>query len=311
FDGPIESDAMNATFATVFQVVFGRGVYAGGTLWNLPDGQIVYEGTGAVEITASWSDPRVTGIGFIYRSAESPDYKAGGSLPNGEAFVLPITPMMTDMPHAKVSRWQFGFGPDSSPGAVMGPFNLRVDIVRANDIMVFPAHPDFWQGAHNLTLMDADHSAHVDSYAKRSLQPATQGNFSEDLQKFPKPVPMETKAITFTVNVTSATSTPGEVSHFQLFYHGADSTVLLRCPSKPIASIPGTLTWTVPSTMEMSDSPYSPESQWQFLVEPKVTFGPGLEDVGGMTDVDYSYHVWVMATDLDVSEVEQCSANGG
>ena len=46
--------------------VTDHSVAAGGMLFDLPDGQIVYEGAGAIEFTATWSDPRVTSIGFIY-----------------------------------------------------------------------------------------------------------------------------------------------------------------------------------------------------------------------------------------------------
>lgn len=312
FEGEIEPDQENATFATIFQVLSRQGVYAGGMLWRFPDGTTVYEGAGALDITATWSDPRVTGIAYMYRSADSPDYKDGDVLASGVAHTLPVDPSMTDMPHGKVSRWEFGFGPAESPGAVLGPFHLKIDIVRLDDVMTFPAHPDFWQGAHELVLMDASHHGEVPSYVKRAAQPATQGNFTEDTVKIAKPVPMETKALRFEATITAASSTPGEVTSFGFFYHGADRTDLLRCSLRPVpGALPQTLTWIVPVTMEETDSPYSPSSQWQFLVEPIVTLAPGTPEMGGMTDVSYDYDVVVTAFDAASEEAETCNVNNG
>jgi hypothetical protein len=280
-------------------------------LWNLPDGKTVFEGTGIMEITASWSDPRVTGIGFIYQSAENREWKDGGSLPSGKAVQVQVSPSMTDMPHAKTSKWLFGFGPDKSPGALMGPFHLKVDVVRVRDIALFPAHPDFWQGKHDLVLLDADHHGAQVSYAKRSVKLATEGTFSEDEVALAKPVPMETQAVRFTVTVTAATSTPGKVTHLGLFYRGADmSFSTYRCEEIPLKeTLPATLTWIVPSTMEMSDSPYENASAWRFLVEPQVSLTGADPPAGGMTDTDITYHVVATAFDSDVG-AKACQVNG-
>lgn len=307
FDGELEPDALNLTFATFFQVVFGQSAVVGGMQFYLPEGQIVYEGTGVVELTASWDDPRVTGIGFVYESPDAPEWKVGGSLPNGEPFPLEITPAQTDMPHAKSSKWWFAFGPDESPGVLAGPFRLKIDIVRVGDVMTFPAHPDFWQGAHELTLLDADHHGEVPSYAKRLAQPATQGEFTEDWLLLENVVPMETQALRVVATITSAESTPGEVSSFGLFYHGAESRAPLRCPVKDVESFPQTLEWVVPVSMDMTDSPYAEASMWRVLVEPHVVLADGTPQMGGMTDVSYDFHATVTALHMAPDEMDECT----
>lgn len=312
FDGELEPDAQNMTFATFFQVVFTQSAVVGGMQFYLPDGAIVYEGTGVVELTASWTDPRNTGIAFVYQTPAEPEWQFGGALPNGEPFALEITPEHTDMPHAKNSRWWFGFGPDSSPGTLAGPFHLKIDIVRVGDVTLFPAHPDFWQGAHELTLLDADHHGEVPSYAKRVVQPATEGEFREDWVLFERIVPMETQALRVVADITAASSTPGEVTSFGFFYHGAETRVPFRCPVKPLeGDLPRTLTWVVPVTMEMTDSPYADQTAWRFLVEPIVTLAPGTPEMGGMTDVSYDYHVVVTALDAAPEEMDECSRDQG
>jgi hypothetical protein len=314
FDGDLQPDEENATFATFFQVLFLHRAAAGGMLWNPPDGQIVYEGTGAMELTATWTDPRVTSIAFIYHFYHSPDssgWRNGGSLPNGKAFSLPLTPDMTDMPHAKTSKWQLGFGPDQEPGALLGPFHLKVDLVRTGDIMLFPAHPDLWEGKHERVVLDADHHGSQVSYMKRAAQPATQGNFTEDEVGFAKTVPMETRGVRFAVTVSSATSTPGKVVQLGLFVHGADTTNLLRCATKPLnATLPATVVWEIPATMDMSDSPYATQSAWRFLVEPQTSF-TGVDPVsGGTTDTEIQYHAVVTAYDAELDGAVACRVNG-
>jgi hypothetical protein len=308
FDGDLTPDPENATFATVFRALTQQGVYAGGMLWNLPDGKLVFEGTGRMELTATWTDPRNTDIGFEYRSAEGGDFKAGGQFANGKAFLLPITPTMTDMPHSKSSRWAFGFGPTQSPGATMGPFHLKIDIIKLNAIELFPPHPDFWHGNHTLSLLDTDHHGQVDSYAVRTANLATKGDFVEDMVSLKHPVPMEAQAIRFDLKITSASSTPGSVSSFGFFYHGADTANPFRCPVKPLnGTLPAMLSWTVPVTMDETDSPYANDSQWQFLVEPQAQLAPGSPEVGGMTEVSYDYHVVATAMDMKPDQVDKCA----
>lgn len=309
FDGDLQPDPENVTFATLFQAVSGRPGAVGGQEFSLPDGKTVYEGTGRMDLTATWSDPRVTGVSFIYKSAANGDYQNGGRLENAKTFQLPVTPPMTDMPHAKSSKWWFGFGPDPTPGALAGPWHLRIDIVRMYNVSLFPAHPDFWGGKDTLVLLDATHHGQVDSYAKRSTEPATQGNFTEDWVSFAHVVPMETTAVTLTVTITSASSTPGQVTAFGLFYHGADTQNPFRCPVKPISSLPSTLSWTVPSTMQMTDSPYANHTDWRFLVEPQVTPAPGAPQMGGMTDVTYDYHVVATALQNAPQQMDACKVD--
>jgi len=312
YDGELQPDNENATFATIFQVMFGQSIAAGGMVWDLPDGQTVYEGTGSLELTASWSDPRVTGVGFIYhfyRGGQNGNWHTGGSLPNGKAFSLPITPDMTDMPHAKVSKWELGLGPDKSPGMLMGPFHLKVDIVRTTDIMLFPAHPDFWQGAHELTVFDGDHHGTQVSYVKRAAQPATQGNFTEDEVALIKNVPMGTLGMRFVVNVTSASSTPGQVIQLGLFVRGADTTNMLRCEEKALDKVPSTVIWEIPVKMEQTDSPYNNASDWKFLIEPQTSFTGADGASGGTTDTDITWHGTVLAIDHELKEAMPCRTN--
>ncbi|MHB8585854.1 MAG: hypothetical protein ACYDDF_08480 [Thermoplasmatota archaeon] len=311
FDADLAPDAANSSFATGFDLLVGHAIEAGYLEWTLPAGRTVYEGTGIMEFTATWTDARTTGIAFDYRSAAGPDYKAGGALPNAIPFDLPVTAAMTDMPHSSSTRWDFVFTPDKSPGAMLGPFHLKVEIVRLRDIALWPAHPDPWAGAHTVTLLDADHSASQVSYVQRGPQVVENGNFSEDEVALARPVPMEAREVSFTITVKSATSTPGKVTAIGFFYHGADRPDMLRCSVKPLnGSLPTTLTWTVPNPMNSSDSPYANDSQWRFLAEPQVSLTGADPPAGGLTDTHLEYHVTAVAYDSLATKAETCRVNG-
>jgi hypothetical protein len=310
FDDVLQPDTENATFATLVQIAFLHRIAAGGMEWYLPAGKTVYEGTGFVELTATWTDPRTTSMAFAYQSAQGPNFAYGGALANGKPFDLPVTDAMTDMAHSTMSRWRFYFGPDQTPGAALGPFHLKVDIIRTRDVALMPPHPDFWQGKHAITLLDVDHHGQQVSYVERVPQLVRSGNLSEDEVALAHPVPMETQEVRFDITVSSASSTPGKVTALGFFYHGADRPDMLRCSVKALnASLPATLSWVVPNPMDSSDSPYANDSQWRFLAEPQVSYTGIDPPSGGMTSVQIVYHVVATAFDSTVVKPETCRVN--
>lgn len=301
FEDTIDPTANDDPFMPLYGAPGGE---VGLHMWRLPDESIVMEGTGQMDLTASYSDPLVTAVAFRYRVGAASEWSEPIALPNGEAVTVEVTPAMTDMPHMKTSRWEFMFFPGTTPGVMMGPFDLKIEIVKMRDIMLFPGHPELFEGKPEKVLHDLDHEHTEVSYAKRAPNVVTQGGFGEKTVTPEQLVPMETLAMRIEVTIVEATATPGEVTDIRFFYRGADTSYLGHPFVIPLeGSIDdGLLVYQLPVTMEQTDSPYSDASQWQFFVEPvtKFTGDDSEPDCGGCTDVSIRYHLKVVAYDHEL-----------
>lgn len=305
FDDEIDPSANEDPFGNL-EPLFEQQAKAGRMLWRLPDRAIVYEGTGQMEITATWDDPRVTSVAVEYRTGAGPEFSEPMPLPAGETIVIPITPVMTDMPHMTTSRWVFGWEPADEPGATLGPFHARIEIVKMRDIGLFPGHPELFEGKPEKTLHDKDHEHTELSYAKRVPNLVTQGDFGEKTVTPDALVPMETLAMRIELDILDATSAPGQVSNIRFFYHGADTTFLGHPYVDPLEGslAEKRLVYQIPVAMEQTDSPYADASQWVFFIEPTSKFTASEEepDCGGCADVSIQYHLRVIAYDHELAE---------
>lgn len=301
FEGEVDPAAASADpFQPFYGLPQGK---LGNAPWLLPDGAIVFEGTGQMDITASWEDPLVTSLQVAYQTGATSEWNGPLALPNGELVSLEVTPEMTDIPHRTTSKWAFFFEP-AEPGAAMAPFQLKVEIVRVDDVMAFPGHPQLFEGKPEKVLHDEDHAHEEVSYAKRAPNVVTQGEFGEKTFAPAQVVPMETKAMRVEVDIADATATPGVVASIRFFYRGADTTFLGHPYVNPLEGSlqEKRLVYQFPVTPEQTDSPYETESQWLFFVEPttKMTGAEEEPDCGGCTDVSLKYHVKVIAYDHEL-----------
>lgn len=299
FDGEVdlsEPDPFGWSFARLY---FEKTPALGGAEWLMPDGATVYEGTGQLDVTASWDDPRVTSLGLSHRSPASQERSSWAALTSGKPHAIEVTPDMTDMPHTTTSRWAFYFAPAEAPGVAMGPIRLKVDIVRMRDVGLFPAHPDLFEGKPEKILHDEAHSFREVSYPKRVPNFVMTGEFGEKEVTLASLVPMETVWMRVEVDVSKVEATPGQVADVRFFYHGADRSAISHPYLLPIEGslAEKRLVYAFPVAMEETDTPYGKESQWRFFVEPTTKFA-GHEDepdCGGCTDVAIDYRMKVIA----------------
>ena len=261
-------DPPSAAFWGAFMFYYTHEASLGGTFVELPEGQLVFEGTGQLDITVTWTDPGVTGMRFAYRHAGSGEITGWTEAPQGQAVSIPVTPEMTDMPHAKHSRWFFVFAASGTPPAAVGKFHIRMDVVKMRDISLFPAHPDFWNGGTTLQLLQASGVAKSrqgpQAVAQERLEPM---RTPDDVVPGGKPVPMETTVLF--ANVTIKSITPDlKVDHLNLFYRSADMISFdFDDAEDPVASEDGkTWSWAIPVEMSMTDNPYAETSDWAFRV---------------------------------------------
>lgn len=302
FEGTVTPGDQETLDATFYALWINREATAGGMLWRLPDGSIVFEGTGQLDVTASWSDPRTTGVSVSYRSGAGPEYSEAQPLESGKIHSIAVTPDMTDMPHMTTSRWEFYLAPSASPGAMLGPFDLKIEIVKMRDVTLFPAHPDLFEGKTEKVLLDADGRSAQVSYAKRVPNLILEGAFGEHEIPLADLVPMETKLMRFEVELRKASASVGEVSEIRFFYRSPGSQGLQ--PAEPVSGTvdEGFLVWEVPVEMEMTDTPYGKSSQWTVMVEAATSLTGMDPTCGGCVDTDIEFHVRATAYDHEAHD---------
>lgn len=305
-DDDVEVDQFTAIGFTFFDVFMGTpGV--GGTFFQLPEGALVYEGTGKMEITASWSDPTVTGAGIRYRTPASESFAEVVPLTQGSPLALEITPEMTDMPHDKESRWTFLLVPAQAGQAIVGKVHFKMDIIRVRDIEMFPGHPELFAGEHTLTLFDGVAESSSQNFASMIVGFATQ-NQKESGVRSSKVVPMETMTMTANVTITSATSNVGTVSDVDFLYKPAGSFRSMR--AQVLSSDPeaGVYQFAWPVEMQQTDSPYAKTSQWSFDLLIHSETADGLPQ-RGLADTQVDYNLQVVAYDTLLEGVDPPAAD--
>jgi hypothetical protein len=304
-DDDVSSDPFTTAFFTFFNVVGAQTPGVGGTMVELPEGAIVYEGTGQLEMTVSWTDPTVTGMMVRYRSAASPDFSEPQAITKDATLAIDVTPEMSDMPHEKTSRWMFIFSAGAGQ-AVAGTFHVKVDIVKMRDIEQFPGHPELFGGANTLVLFDGPAQSSQSGPATRLVQIASGGFTAQEGVPSAAVVPMETMSMTANVTITSATASVGKVTGAMFLYKPANTNRFMR--ANVLASNPDTGVYQFAWPVEMSetDSPYAESSQWAFDL--RVTTDPtglGNQQCGGCSDAQVDYTLTVVAYDAAVEGAER------
>lgn len=300
-DEDVEVDQFQAIGFTFFDLFMGTpGV--GGTFFRLPEGALVFEGTGKMEILPTWTDATVTGAGLRYRTPASEEFSPVAPLASGTPIALEIAPEMTDMPHDKESRWSFLLVPAQAGQAVVGKVHMRIDIVRVRDIALFPGHPELFLGAHTLTLFEGAATSTSQNFATFILGAATQ-NDQESGVRSSKVVPMETLSMTANVTITSASASIGQVSSVDFLYKPAGSFRSLRGQVLSEDPANGVYQFGWPVEMRQTDSPYADTSQWAFDLLLHSEAADGFP-VRGLTDAQVDYQLTVVAYDSLLEGIE-------
>ena len=302
-DEDVEVDQFRALQMTFINTFFLGTPGVGGAFFGLPEGGLVYEGTGKMEIVASWTDPTVTGAGLRYRTPASESFSEVLPLTQGQPLTIDITPEMTDMPHDKESRWLFVLVPASTGQAIVGNVHFKIDIVRMRDITLFPGHPELFGGAHTLTLFEGAAKSSQQNWATMIAGAATQ-NQAESGVRSAKVVPMETMSMTANVTVTSATTNIGEVSNVSFLYKAAGSFGYTRAQMLSGDPATGVYQFGWPVEMSQTDSPYAKLSQWAFDMRVQTDpAGMGWE-TQGLADAQIDYELTVVAYDSLLDGIE-------
>lgn len=303
--------APEEAFMFTFFNLFRGSPGVGGKFVQLPDGAIVYEGTGKLDLTVTWTEATMTGMGVAYKTAASTTFSELQPVASGETLTVDVTPEMSDMPHEKTSRWAFFFRPASAGQTMIGTFHVKVDIVRLGDITVFPGHPELFGDANTLVLFSGAGTSSQSNFVTGTLNFATGAESQEDGVAAQKVVPMETLSMTANLTITSADASLGEVTDVWFLYKSADSSRYRRAELVSGDMTTGIFQFAWPVEMEQTDSPYAQTSQWRF----DVRVGTQTTGVGGpcdrCADVKVEYTVEIVAYDSLLAEAGEPDEGDG
>lgn len=278
-----------------FQYAGDQGLMA---RFQPPDGNIVPQGTGVVEVLVDWqidedtgpSIPGVPGTSTAFTSMElwvkrAPDAEASlvAEVQDGVALRFNSTNQEDDPPHYVLSLWEFQVvavneGADST--SFCGTFHVQATAFRTLPLEVFPPHPDRWNGSSELPLRAIDvnvqlHTGLVVTYS--CFNGCADITFGPDDGLV---VPHDANEVLVTVTTDTA-STPVP---FALQVHGADTRAFADVVAE--TDEPFLQVFRVPADAR-GDSPYAAQSLWEFRVHMSTPM-----DQGAWTG---SYHVTAVA----------------
>lgn len=262
FDAEVTFDILGeSTFMNAFT---RQDLALGGARLELPEGHTVYEGTGEMHVTATWSDPTITSLSVGIKTPTEPEtretYQTLEPLTNGETHVRAVAPEETDMPHEGTSRWGFYFSATGPGDVAQGQAHVTIAIVRMHDVQLFPGHP--------ATYVDGDHYVLADktfTYEQASaLNLAREAVLDQSRQvlRLDAAVPMGTRVLTLDVTLDTDSGTASLLEHngMELIYRGADGA---RHRTQAYAQEGALFRFALPVTDSQADSPYSDDSIWR------------------------------------------------
>ena len=297
--------------------------------FNMPPGALVFEGTSTLEFTvsnprrhacdptgATWDakntctdgsgfgtpalptvpDPAPPQLKLLYQHASSgrDEWTDAGPLTWGTPLVLALTPTMTDMPHATTSLWRYRVVSTTPALDSTLVFDAAATIVRGGDVPLWPPHPDFYATRASRVVYDG---------ASSSAEGGQAGNlfgFEDGLvQETPgRLISYGTKSLHIWINVTGMRAAPGqEPTRWYLYFHnatgdwqaaGLDDTVNTTVDKKAYV-------FTVPVNDDGMDSPYAPDSRWEFVLRGTLDT-PAFTCYGGCATYAVEYNMFILAT---------------
>lgn len=239
-------------------------------LFQPSSGHVVPQGTAAVAVTVSWTDSpdgldSYGEVSLWVKTAAQNETTRLGPTDNGQAHTIPTTLADADLPHQLLSAWTFEIRMSPPPGLHLrfkGDIAVEATAVRGLDLPVFPAHPDAWNGATEIGLVQASGQL---AYWEDTTDGGSNG-FGPPIVYSPISgaiVPANASHVAVQLTWT------GPVA-LDVWYHDATSRTMMV--ATPTTTASGAATYELP-VVPGYDGPYAKQSQWEFTVKPATT-GP-------------------------------------
>lgn len=230
------------------------------------EGLIVPQGTRWVNgtfTTGEDPDDLYESLELWVKTAQDSEMWLWGPLQSGMPFSIETTQETSDPPHYVLSLWQFAIravGGDSlSAGAAMA---WTVEAVRGHPLVPYPPHPDRWGTATELDLL-SDGGGTMLTYQLEAPGMDTINCMGgcPGLHTLPSGavVPFDTDRVEVRLRITS-----GLPAGVGVWFHGADTWAETKATGTMPG--PGEYLYTIPIEGAMADSPYAPQSLWEFQI---------------------------------------------
>ncbi|MHB8584313.1 MAG: hypothetical protein ACYDDF_00535 [Thermoplasmatota archaeon] len=293
-DEDVQLDPFN-TFNNAYE---WNSADVGGAYFQLKQGTTVYEGTGQMVVTATWTST-VTGLAFTYEDPIMNQWATPQALQNGQALTMPISAAQCDLPHSGASRWQFYFKAGGTPSAALGSFHLKMEIVRVRDLMLFPAHPDVFHGKNSLLLMDDDTTSYNEGFTTGLTNFATKTQSHPQGFTLPKGHIVAPGTTVLEVQIKPLDSTSG-LSGLYLYYRSTQRN--FDTAQSLESNTTGVFNFRIDVKSTDVDSYYANSSQWTFYTYPRYSFNGAtpsptalVQSCGGCTDQTMKIHATITA----------------
>ena len=229
-----------------------------------PEGVVVPQGARTVEARFDWSDPPLKSYSepdLYVKTAADASPRRVGSLAPGAPLVFEVSANDSDLPHQRISAWEFRFRFYPEVGdrliAYMGELTLRVDVERGYDVPLLPPHPDPLEGKDEIVLFK-DSVREFGFLGRSDSSPIC-------LRACPMPhTPDDGVIVPASAAIVEVTlELPKDVhTRLGLMYHGADTRNWTTAKAEGEGE---RRVFRIP-VGEGADSPYAHQSQWAFLV---------------------------------------------
>jgi hypothetical protein len=251
-------------------------------------GDVVPQGTSAVEITVSWKNADLdsyTNPTLWFKSAAENASTSKGAVKSGEAIVVNVTANDADLPHQMLSAWLFELrmaSPDPMPLRFKGSVTMKVEAIRGLPLPVFPPHPDLWKGESELPLMEGSGSL---SYFEDLTDGGCNGAACPKIFR-PAPgflVPHNASRVRVDLEANG---------NVDFFYRDGRSREF-KGENVVASASPGISKRTIMIPVDGGgDGPYAKQSLWEFTVRAQQP--PAVSGVRAAVDVDYSFTATVL-----------------
>jgi hypothetical protein len=232
------------------------------------DGIIVPQGTrwvnGTIGLAAN-GENTWTRLELWIRTAEDAEARPWGNITPGTPFSFESTNEQDDPPHYVLSLWEFGLRAYGAGDEVRvaGKLSWKIEAVRGLPLVAYPPHPDQWNGATELDLLEDTQASQYTLY--REDPTGSTSTFCSGgcpgTHRLGDGVVVPFDAATVEVRLSYG---PGMPAGLGVSFHGSDTRSLTKLTGT--TESPGVTLFTIAVEPGVADSPYAKQSLWEFDV---------------------------------------------